>query len=339
MQTLDELRASITPRPWRFPVWTWLIRMSWVVAAALFVGALLGAALQRSAKPIYEAQAVVVVSDARLPTASVGDLAQAAFGTDTVLQPVIQQLRLKATPQSLLSHRQLEVRAVSLTGAMVIIGRASDPALARDLANLAAQSFVAAAQAKGLGTFAQFGSSDTPAARAGSTLSRSAGLAGGVGALLGIALVIGVFVIRQPVLSREEAEALFTADVSFNVKARSSLRFPRRRVSPPNIRPRGLVPAVWRAVGPRDAPPVVVVVRAGRGRRNRAALALLDALGEEDEVIALHSNQEVLAPALSATRTVIALVPSGARAKSIRDLDEEALVAPPPLRRILLFLR
>lgn len=338
MQTLDELEATVTPRPWRHPVWNWLIRMSWIIAMTLLVGALLGAALQRSAKPLYEARALVVVSDARLPTASVGDLAQAAFGTDTVLQPVIQQLHLNATSQSLLKHHQLEARAVSLTGAMVIIGRASEPALARDMANLAAQSFVAAAQEKGLGTFVQFGSGNSPAP-AGSTLSRSAGLAGGFGALLGIAFLVGVFVTRHPVLSREDAEALFTADASFDVEAQSRLLFPRKQVSVRNIRPGGLVPAVWRAIGAGAEPPVVVVVRAGRGRRNRAALALLDALVAEGEVTALNSTQEALALALSATRTVIALVPSGAPAKAISDLDEEVAVAPWPLRRILLFLR
>ena len=338
MQTLNEMEASAIPRPLRVPVWAWLIRMSWVIAVALVAGALLGATFQRSAKPTYEARSLVVVSDAQLPTASVGDLAQAAFGTDTVLQPVIDQLHLNATPQSLLSNHQLEARAVALTGAMAIIGHASDPTVARDLANLAAQSFVAAANERGLGTFVQFGSGNNPVAVAGSTLSRSVGLAGGLGALLGIVLLIAVFAIRQPVLSRKEAEALFTADASFLVETRSSLRIPRRRISPSDIRPRGLVPAVWRAVGPRDEPPVVVVVKAERGRRNPAAVALLNALVAGGEVTVLDSNLQVLPLALSATRVVIALVPSGVGARWIRDLDEEVLVAPQPLRRILLFL-
>src|SRR5207244_742823 len=104
----------------------------------------------------FRGEAVVLATQTSVSSGDFGNLAQTAFGTNTVLEPVIRELGLNTTPQALLADGTLQAVAVPGTVALRIIGQSTDPKQAADLANAGARSFVTAAETTGIGQFTVF---------------------------------------------------------------------------------------------------------------------------------------------------------------------------------------
>ena len=188
-----------------------------IVVLSMLVGGTAGFLLAASMPNVYVAEAAVIATDTSVASEQLGLVAETAFSTDEVLQPVIDRLDLDATPASLLAIGALEAQSVSGGPALLISGRASDPRLAADLANAATDSFVAVARLKGLGTFAPFES-----AGPGKLEPHPTGLL----VLLGLVrrcVTPGVgnrFFLRDPVVTEESARMDFRADAAFRLRVR-----------------------------------------------------------------------------------------------------------------------
>jgi capsular polysaccharide biosynthesis protein len=329
-----------------------LIRNWWVVVIALVVGAALGVVQVRRAPPTFDAESVVVASSTSISGTDFGSLARAVFATDTVIRPVIQQLKLRQTPQSLLSHKWLEVQAVPGAVAIRIIGRGGDAQSASALSNAAAKSFVAAATQKGMGTFAVFGSG-LPGTRQRTALTPAGIRGGAVGALVGLALVLAWLLLRRPVMSEEEAQREILPTRSFlgRVRPASPLR-PWRRTRP-SVHPRGLAPAIWRevvgALGEGDLSRCCVVM-VERRSGDRAVLGVMeemmdsystswDGRGPTPPFTSGRITDGGFTAALQSAPVVVALVAEGAPRRALRDLDEELKLAVHAPSRILVYIR
>jgi len=183
------------------------------------VGAAIVGALAPRGETTYQASAVVVATKTSIPLENLGSTAQVAFGTDTVVQPVIRQLGLHVTARDLLSSGQLAASPVSGTGALTITGRSREPRLATDLVNAAVQSFIAAAEKKGLGTFTQFGTGASPSALPPPSRTEWAALGFMATLSVGLVLLLGLYFIRRPVMTKEEAREVLAPIYTLRVRA------------------------------------------------------------------------------------------------------------------------
>jgi hypothetical protein len=329
--------------------WRPLIRLWWVIFAAVVVGCLVGLAVARSRTPLYEAQTVVVASTTPIEGDSFGSLAEATFATDSVIQPVIDSLGLDTTVRTLLAGDRLEVEPVPQAVAVKVIGRALDPELASDLANVAATSFASAASEEGLGTFEVFGAAGVPSSPSSRQISLTM-IGGGLGGgLLGLAVALAFIFLTRPVLSREDALRFFPAPASFSVKVRLPLvsRLPLWRTRHRDAgKPGGkIVSAIWHAVGSDTDRSAVLCCVDRPGLRKPATRALVERLalepgGFDASFPWFRVNDNGLYRALREAQSVIAVVSAGASAQALHRLDEEAtMTAPEGHRRVLVFVR
>jgi hypothetical protein len=329
-----------------------LRRWPWVLAAAL-AGAALGIASGLTAPRTYVAQSVVVATDVTVAPEDFGTVAEAAFATDTVLRPVVDRLGLRGTPHSLVSSGALGAESVSGGPALEITGRASDARLAASLANAAAESFVAVARDKGLGTVAAF-TTQAPGVRQATPL-----LANGIlGALAGAALaVFGLLVldfIRDPIVTGDDAADDFAADAAFQVTV--DVERSRRKAGDEaipddalKVRPSGAIPRLWsairEAVDGRADGACAVIVNAGRSDwAARAVARQLQAQAESDEAwrrqsipfSRLEASDSRLKAVLPDHRAVIAIVTSGTPRRALRRFDEDFGVSGDGVRMLVL---
>ena len=186
----------------------------------MLVGGIAGFVLAASVPDVYLAEAAVIATNTDVAADQLGLVAETAFSTDEVIQPVIDRLGLDATPASLLAKGELDAQSVSGGPALLIFGRARDPQLAADLANAATDSFVAVAGQKGLGTFAPFRT-----AGPGTLEPHHTGLWVLLGILIGAGISLLVlataFFLRDPVVTEESARMDFPADAVFRLRVRN----------------------------------------------------------------------------------------------------------------------
>lgn len=329
-----------------------LIRWWWIILVGALVGGAIGYVSARGDPPTYEADALVVASTSSIQSTDFGPLAEAAFGTNAVLQPVIDRLGLRATPQSLLTSGQLKAKSVSDTVALRITGRSRDAQLASDLAAVAAESFASAATDKQMGTFAVFGPGgfpgtlEPPLTRQDSVLGALAG--GTIAALLLLLFIVA----RRPILTTEEATREFAADAAFSARVRIPISafVPWRIDRSEQIHPRGLVPMIWQIAdsdSSRSASRICCVLVANGRRTNRALLTLLQDLKTYPPVNSQREAQlswtdlpSALLPAtLTGATTVVALVAAGAPRRSLQALDEETRTVMGDMTRILVLVK
>jgi capsular polysaccharide biosynthesis protein len=313
-------------------------RSWWIVAATVVLGAVVGVAGVKAAAPVYQAEAVVVASSTTISPDNFGALAAATFETDTVISPVIRRLRLNTTTQRLLHRQDLAVETVPGAAAVRVVGRAGDSNLAAELANDAAQSFVAAATANGLGRFSVFGSAPRGTLV---PVSTSSGLFRGIaaGLLLGLLLIVVRFLWRKPVFGEEDLAAELGVDAEFTARARPSsprwIPFRRRRYE---VYPRGTALAVWRMVdalpssrAPAQCCVVLVERRAGKDPAVRAVMEDVvtsywaSANGGQARAPLTWKRPEdkELPAALADAAVVVTLVAEGASRRTLRRLEQE----------------
>jgi hypothetical protein len=327
-------------------------RWWWAIVAGALIGAMIGFASGRNSPAVYEADALVVASSSSIQAADFGPLAEAAFATNTVIQPVIDELGLRTTPQSLLASEQLRAKSVSGTVALRITGRSRNGQLASDLASAAADSFASAATDRQMGTFAVFGPGGVPGTRQ-PPLTRQNTLLGALGgASIAMVLVLLFVVVRRPLLTIEQAALEFPAQASFAARVRLPLSniLPWRIHRMAQIRPRGLVPAIWHMVEAHNSVKArrVCCVLVTRGRHTSQSLvAMLQVLKAQSQMNAQHVDQLVWAHfdaplmphILDGATAVVALVAAGAPRRSLQALDEELQTALVDMTRILVLVR
>jgi hypothetical protein len=328
-------------------VWRWTLRWWWLVAFLVTAGAVAGYLWGRAATPEYESDAIVVASQTEFLSEDFGNLAETLVATDTVIEPVIQELGLETSPQALLRGKQVEARAIPGAVAVRIIGRSPDPEVARALARTTADSFSRAAFSGGLGEFQVFGSAPSPGAASWSPATWAFGGAA-AGGFLALSVLLLIAFVRHPVLTTNEARREALADRSFAVRLRR-VRGRRRW----QAYPRGVVADITRAIQPQGGRVGLVMIKPARGGASALrALAvevraqLTSSAGEPPTgVVSYRIGSTELEPtggapaeALAQANAIVVLVPWGAPRRSLRLFQEAATVLAGPDRpRIVVF--
>jgi hypothetical protein len=328
-----------------------LIRWWWIILVGAVAGGAIGYVSARGEPPAYEADALVVASTSSIQSTDFGPLAEAAFGTNAVLQPVIDRLGLRTTPQSLLGSGQLRAKSVSNTVALRVTGRSRDPQLASDLAAVAAESFASAATDKQMGTFAVFGPGGVPGTLQPPLTRQNTVLGAAAGGAIASLLLLLFIVARRPVLTTEEAVREFAADAAFTARVRipMSAMVPWRIDRPEQIHPRGLIPMIWQLADSNSSgggSRICCVLVGKRRRTSRALLALLQDLKTGSPVNPQHEAQLIwtdlpsasLPATLKGATAVVALVAAGAPRRSLQTLDEELRTVMGDMTRILVLV-
>ena len=330
------------------PFLRWARRYVVPLAIAVAVGALIGAILP-SGETLYRTSVVVIPTKTDIPLDNMGSIAQAAFQTDTVMLPVIRQLGLNVTPQQLVASKQLTIQPVSTTGALSIVAESRDPKLARDLVKAAASSFIAAAGQKGLGTFAQFGGGVSPTAVPPPSFAIRSVAGAAVAFLLGLIVLVVVYVLTRPVMSKTEAQGVLPARQAFGVKlSRRATRTPSRHGSRGfRVQPSSFYDGLRGALAERngDSRPVGwIYVGPRRGRTREQAMYLVTALHDNDQEHAetdgpvLVSAQEPLTGAVLHSGVVVMFVAAGVRRDDLVHAGEELDASPGKPELILVFV-
>jgi capsular polysaccharide biosynthesis protein len=317
------------------------VKSRWrVVALSILVGGIAGFAWAALMPDVYVAETAVIATQSPVTADQIGPIAETAFSTDPVLQPVIDRLDLQGTPASLISTGALEARSQADGPALLITGRASDPILAADLANAATEAFVTVAEQKGLGTFAPFESVGPGVLQPHHTsLLILLGMLAGAG--VGFLVLVVVFFLRDPIVSEDDARKIFSPDVAFRLQV-SARRAP---AAGGDARPQenaefdessnvvlSMLSEAVRDHAERDGRGAsAVIVDGGDSVWAAAAVAReLEARAgdsiarrEPPDRFSISSSDPRLSEILEARDAVVAIVPSGAPRRSLQRLDEE----------------
>ena len=339
-------RGARVGRSYPRSYWRWVLLNRWVVVSAMIVGTLVGAIAAWGSPTIYRSTALVAASATQIPSEDFGAVAEVAFTTDTVLQPVIDGLGLRTTPRELLATDQLSAEAVTGSAALQITARARDPDLASELASAAASTFEAQAEERDMGTFATYGPGGNPGVPETNPMRQSALfglLAGGLGALTGLFVISSV---RGPIITREQLGVELDPEEVFVARVRKLRRFLPGK-SRWRVEPHGLPDAVWRGAGaagiadprsthrrrpsPRGALLAGVVV--GKKPRVVALMRALEAAapdlpGDREAFVETSLGAQGLPDALASAPAVVVLVVEGTAQRLVARIREEIRIAP-----------
>ncbi len=342
--------AAPDERPDERRLWRFLRRTWWVVLAFVLLGALTATVISSREQPVYQAEAVVVASETTLVIEDFSDLAQAVFATDSVLRPVIDDLDLSSSPDLLLSGDHLTLEGIPNAVAAEIIGKDTDPTLAVDLTNSAANSFAAALTAKGIGGFEVFETDEATTPERSPVGSAIAGAV--IGAALSALVLFVVLLVRQPVLTREEAAQQLEPEAALGCRVSAPRRFPfltpRRegahRRAEVILSPRGIEDAIWREANGHDTTGsrccfTVVESRRRGDRRVRALLDELDVVehgpaidGDEarrnSSAYWMSASEKTLGKAMESADVIAVVVSAGAPGRSLEAVGDELRVRP-----------
>jgi capsular polysaccharide biosynthesis protein len=222
-------------------VWRFVSRWWWMIALAVVGGAAIGILTAANAPELYEARTIVFASQTSIPAEDFENLGISAFSTDAVIEPVIEELGLDASVREVLGSGQLEAEAITDTAAVRIIGRASDPQLAGDLANTAAESFANTTTFNGMGNFSQFGNTAVPDTPTPAPTRLYAAVGGVVGAITVVLILLVLYFFTQPILSEEDAAEAFDADSALTARVHLPARWSRRARREVEVRPHGFL--------------------------------------------------------------------------------------------------
>ncbi|MDP9227409.1 MAG: hypothetical protein M3P18_26895 [Actinomycetota bacterium] len=300
----------------------------------------------------YQAESVVAavkLSPTALTSSSgFGSLAQVIFNTDTVINPVIQQLGLHTTRGALLGQKRLQMLPVTNATAIRIVAIDNSPSGALALARAAATSFQSVLSAQGLGKFTAF----QPSARPESSTPGAAiggALGGAAGVLLAVVVMMVVAIVRQPIRGITDAVDEISPHYTFPAAVRPrSLRL-RNREQTADIHPAGLVDALSRTAGVLGGAITCCVVARGSGGSDRARLALqaqisqssirknsLQAVGSE--ILWLEPHDDRVMDSLEKSHLLITVVVDGASRQQLRELAEQDRLAPGERQRLLVYM-
>jgi capsular polysaccharide biosynthesis protein len=335
-----------------------------MVALAVVGGAAIGILTAASAPQLYEARTIVIASQTSIPAEDFENLGISAFTTDAVVEPVIEELGLDASVREVLGRGQLEAEAITDTAAVRIIGRASDPQLAGDLANTAAESFANTATFNGMGNFNQFGNAAAPDAPTPAPTRLYAAIGGVVGAITVVLVLLVLYFFTQPILSEEDAAEAFDADSALTARVHLPARWSRRARRQVEVRPHGFLEGFRHHLPDQRSERlkricyVVLESRRRGGSRTMALMNLLAGIPQRAPAkpnpsseaaadrapgpsagVALKADDARLQDALSRSGAVVAIVPEGASRERLRILSEEVRITPGTKRRVVVLVR
>jgi capsular polysaccharide biosynthesis protein len=348
-------------------VWRFVSRWWWMIALAVVGGAAIGILAAARAPDLYEARTIVFASQTSIPAEDFENLGISAFTTDAVVEPVIEELGLDASVREVLGSRQLEAEAITDTAAVRIIGRASDPQLAGDLANTAAESFANTATFNGMGNFSQFGNAAVPDAPIPAPTRLYAAIGGVVGAITVVLVLLVLYFFTQPILSEDDAAEAFEADSALTARVHLPARWSRGARRGVEVRPHGFLEGFRHLLpGQRSErlKQICYVVLESRRRGRSRTMALMNLLAGMPQRapaktnpsseaaanrprvaagpstgVALKADDARLQDALSRSGAVVAIVPEGASRERLRILSEEVRVTPGTKRRVVVLVR
>jgi capsular polysaccharide biosynthesis protein len=356
-------------------VWRFVSRWWWMIALAVVGGAAIGILAAARAPDLYEARTIVFASQTSIPAEDFENLGISAFTTDAVIEPVIEELGLDASVREVLGSRQLEAEAITDTAAVRITGRSSDPQLAGDLANSAAESFANTTTFNGMGNFSQLGNAAVPDSPTPAPTRLYAAVGGLVGAITVVVILLVLYFFTQPVLSEEDAAEAFHADSALTARVHLPSRWSRRARRVVEVRPHGFLKGFRHHLPAQHSERLkricYVVLESRRGRRSRtmALMNLLAAMPQGDPArpnpssanpnpspeaaadrapmvapgpsagVALKADDARLQDALSQSGAVVAIVPEGASRQRLRILSEEVRVTSGTKRRVVVLVR
>lgn len=352
---VDETRVDQGTRETR-ALWRWVARNAWLVLIALGLGTALGLLAAIRSPVTWEAERVVVPASTDIPSDTFGRLAVTVFETDTVLRPVIEDVGLDMTTKDLLESDLLNAEPVSNAAAIRIVGRASAPALSAALASSAAASFVATAEARGMGTFEVFGGASELATPTSPSIPLWGALGAVGGASLGFLALLLVSLVRRPVLSEAEARRQIAVDAVFAVRVFRQSE--RKRGGSWIISPTGVEAAIWRTLtarerggaGRRGAESVCCILVEGTRRQKAWLRPVADRLVESRRSVDGVPGRVSLLRwtrlgmrggaglALQDAGSLLLLVPEGTPAGILGDLGE-VIQALPSARKVLVLVR
>jgi capsular polysaccharide biosynthesis protein len=310
-------------------------------------GAIGGAVVQAQSPTMYQAESVVTAVSTTIPTEEF-EFATTLFESDPVLQSVIDQLGLAATPDFLLANDFLDSESF-VGGGLKVISRSEDPQQALELANAASESFASNLETIGLGTFSVLPAEVAVRTSDGFDPLQVVAQAG-AGVLLAIAMLALLYLIRQPVLSVEDAGRQFSADVAFSAWMQLS-RYSFFRSRRAEMAPEGIVNAIWRRAQALEGlpGPVCFVLVERKKRGDQPTRLLLDDLGVDHWTFpATHMQprsgywvgaREDTFQAMERAAGVVAIVSEGAQSALLREVADELTVLTPDRHRILVFMR
>lgn len=308
---------------------------TWWLVVGLAVLSGIGTVINASrGSTIYESRSVVTAISTPIPVENF-EIALTLFATDEVIAPVADALGIAASSQQVLATRTLEADWVS-GGGLEITSRSTEPEAAIDLANQAAESFATTLEEKGLGTFAVLTArsatvpeTDNPllAATAGATL----------GALVGLGLLVAGFMIRQPVVSEQDALVEFPTEKAYGVQVRLVSGSRESHGAEAEIFPLGIEVALLREARIEDdedkgAVCCLLFEKSKRGDPAvRHLLARMDVLHRwfpqtKHGAYWIKPEDGVPVEALEKARTVFLIVSEGTRRGPLRDASEEGMV-------------
>ena len=318
-----------------------------VVALAVLLG--VAAVVTKSRAPtIYASRSVVTAVSTPIPVEDFA-IALTLFATDEVIAPVADDLGIDASTQQVLATGTLEADWVS-GGGLEITGRSTDPEAAIDLANLAAESFATTLEEKDLGSFSVLSAASAARTNTGGpVLDAAAGAA--LGALLGLGLLATGFLIREPIVTEQDALAEFPADKAYGVHVRIGSSANDLIGGKAVALPLGIETALVRdaTLGGDDHTGAVICLLFERGKRGdpatRHLLARMNVLhrwspdGKHSRYW-MTSEDGVPVEALERARTVFLMVSEGCRRAPLREVAEEVLaLSSPQTTRILVFVK
>lgn len=169
---------------------------------------LAGGLLVMTPRP-FEAWSVVIQTGDQIPPVQLGPASQAIFRSEAVYGPAMRELGIQESPERFLRERA-ELRPVPETNALIIIGRAGDPASATSIADAMTDSFISGLRARALAQFTRFGR--TAPVRRGPAASAALALGAAVGFWVALGVAVVHFRVKRPVLSLSRALAIAPSD-------------------------------------------------------------------------------------------------------------------------------
>jgi hypothetical protein len=190
----------------------WTRHYASLVLLMLFAGIVAALLYVRIVPPKQEAWTILVES----PTAGItprqlGPVADAIFHSEAVYLPVMQQLRIRESPQRFLG-RSVDLLPIPDSRFLIVVGRSGDPQRAAQISEAMAQSLLKAFKDRGISEFLTFDRSHPATVRSGLPPPLAAALGGSIGMWLGLAFSLFHYRVRRPVLSFRRALALAGTD-------------------------------------------------------------------------------------------------------------------------------
>jgi capsular polysaccharide biosynthesis protein len=250
--------------------------------SCLLLGAVLAPYWVLNRRPPLEATALVIAQRLDMDLSALPRYGEAVFGNGQVAQAVAAKFGRLGDHKNVIPSR-VSLVAEQDSIVLQVVGHDTDPQTAADVANTAAATFLEALNAPGVGVgaFVLHRPADPPVNRAAgldTLVATGFGLA--AGAVLGLAAVSLLLVVRRPVIGDAD-----TAEAT-GVPSLGTVTVPRARTAR-EVRPSefaGLVP-VCRRILALPTPTVVLVSRPRQERvRRQLSVALAGVLGRVRDV-------------------------------------------------------